>query len=152
MTRGEFLDTLRQQLEGELSPAQIEGHIHYYREYIEQEIAAGKTEEEVLSELGSPVFIARTLLDTAEADAGEYGQETYQTDGYEQEPYQTDEYESKVHTWHVNPLVLRWGIPLVILAVLFLLLMLVGSMLAVIVRFFIPIMLVVLVINIFRKR
>ena len=64
MTKREFLDTLRMQLEGELSPSQIEGHLHYYDEYISEATAAGRRESDVLDELGSPVFIAKTLLET----------------------------------------------------------------------------------------
>ena len=76
MTKREFLDTLRMQLEGELSPSQIEGHLHYYDEYISEATAAGRRESDVLDELGSPVFIAKTLLETAQpADSGEYYEE-----------------------------------------------------------------------------
>ncbi|MFR8171948.1 MAG: DUF1700 domain-containing protein [Marvinbryantia sp.] len=143
MTKREFLDTLRMQLEGELSPSQIEGHLHYYDEYISEATAAGRRESDVLDELGSPVFIAKTLLETAQpADSGEY---------YEEAPRQ-EEFQGRVHTWRIHPLVAKWVFPIVGIAIVLLLLWLIGSVAAFALRFFVPILLIVLVISIFRRR
>ena len=143
MTTREFLDTLRMQLEGELSPSQIEGHLHYYDEYISEATAAGRRESDVLDELGSPVFIAKTLLETAQpADSGEY---------YEEAPRQ-EEFQGRVHTWRIHPLVAKWVFPIVGIAIVLLLLWLIGSVAAFALRFFVPILLIVLVISIFRRR
>lgn len=143
MTKREFLDTLRMQLEGELSPSQIEGHLHYYDEYISEATAAGRRESDVLDELGSPVFIAKTLLETAQpADSGEY---------YEEAPRQ-EEFQGRVHTWRIHPLVAKWVFPIIGIAIVLLLLWLIGSVAAFALRFFVPILLIVLVISIFRRR
>lgn len=143
MTKREFLDTLRMQLEGELSPSQIEGHLHYYDEYISEATAAGRRESDVLDELGSPVFIAKTLLETAQpADSGEY---------YEEAPRQ-EEFQGRVHTWRIHSLVAKWVFPIVGIAIVLLLLWLIGSVAAFALRFFVPILLIVLVISIFRRR
>lgn len=143
MTKREFLDTLRMQLEGELSPSQIEGHLHYYDEYISEATAAGRRESDVLDELGSPVFIAKTLLETAQpADSGEY---------YEEAPRQ-EEFQGRVHTWRIHLLVAKWVFPIVGIAIVLLLLWLIGSVAAFALRFFVPILLIVLVISIFRRR
>ena len=143
MTKREFLDTLRMQLEGELSPSQIEGHLHYYDEYISEATAAGRRESDVLEELGSPVFIAKTLLETAQpADSGEY---------YEEAPQQ-EEFQGRVHTWRIHPLVAKWVFPIVGIAIVLLLLWLIGSVAAFALRFFVPILLIMLVISIFRRR
>lgn len=143
MTKREFLDTLRMQLEGELSPSQIEGHLHYYDEYISEATAAGRRESDVLDELGSPVFIAKTLLETAQpADSGEY---------YEEAPRQ-EEFQGRVHTWRIHPLVAKWVFPIIGIAIVLLLLWLIGSVAAFALRFFVPILLIVLVISISRRR
>lgn len=143
MTKREFLDTLRMQLEGELSPSQIEGHLHYYDEYISEAAAAGRRESDVLDELGSPVFIAKTLLETAQpAGSGEY---------YEETPQQ-EEFQGRVHTWNIHPLVAKWVFPIIGIAIVLFLLWLIGSVAAFALRFFVPILLIVLVISIFRRR
>lgn len=65
MTRAEFIDTLRSRLTGEVSAIEIENTVRYYEEYIEGSMKNGKTEAAVLDELGSPLLIARTIMDTA---------------------------------------------------------------------------------------
>lgn len=157
MTRQEFLNTLQMQLRGELSQAQIDGHLHYYNEYISEGVAAGKTENAVLEELGNPVFIAKTLLEAAKNGShgqdGDYGYTGYgNSNGGAQQSRNTEEfYEEKFHTWHVNPFIAKWVVPAVLIAVLLLILTLVGSAIALVARFIVPILLVVVVIAIFKS-
>lgn len=143
MTKSEFLNTLRMQLQGELSPSQIEGHLHYYNEYISEAVAAGRKESDVLEELGSPVFIAKTLLEASEpVESGP----VYEEDAQE------ETFHGKVHTWHISPVVAKWVLPAAGICIVLLLLSLVGSVIALVARFFVPILLVILVIAIFRSR
>ena len=75
MTRKEFLESLERHLRGQLSENQLRGHVEYYRDYIEKEIASGKTEAEVLDMLGDPWLIAKTLIDSgawSSQETGEY--------------------------------------------------------------------------------
>ncbi len=159
MTKREFLDTLGMQLQGELSREQIEGHIHYYREYIEEAVAAGRPESEVLEELGSPVLIARTLLDAARASG------TYRPEGgtyYREETYESSEdpWEESVedgrgrhvHVWNVNPRALKIIAAVVLCLFLFLLFSLMGSLLVFVIRYFVPIVLICVLIGFFRRR
>lgn len=67
MNRQEFIDTLRRALYGKIDDFTLADHMRYYENYISQEIASGKSEEEVLQELGDPRLIARTILETADA-------------------------------------------------------------------------------------
>ena len=72
MNRDEFLRTLREALSGEISPNIIEENIRYYDAYIADEVRKGRTEEEVIEELGGARVIAKTIIDVAAAggDAG----------------------------------------------------------------------------------
>lgn len=67
MNRQTFIDTLRRALYGKIDDFALADHIQYYEHYISQEIASGRSEEEVLQELGDPRLIARTILETADA-------------------------------------------------------------------------------------
>ena len=67
MNGQEFLDRLEQALQGELSPAQVQSNVVYYREYIREQISGGIAEEEVLAQLGDPRLIARSIVDAAVA-------------------------------------------------------------------------------------
>lgn len=66
MSKQEFLETLRRALARELSESEVADNINYYWNYIEQQIAMGKSEEQVLLELGDPRLIARTILQVDE--------------------------------------------------------------------------------------
>lgn len=77
MTKGEFLITLRRRLTGEVSQKEVERNLLYYEKYITDAVAGGRTEEEVMEELGSPLLIAKTIVETMSADdSGEYGSRT----------------------------------------------------------------------------
>ncbi len=80
MRKTEFLQELREALEGEVSASAIQSNISYYDQYISQEMAKGRSEEEVIEEIGSPRLIARTIIDSNEG-AGE----TYQGGSYTSE-------------------------------------------------------------------
>lgn len=158
MTKREFLNTLQMQLEGELTPSQVEGHLRYYSEYISDAIASGKTEQEVMAELGSPVLIAKTILSTAQV--AENYDSSYQQNGYDsgrndcdyqEEDRQSYYFGGKMHTWNVNTKVLKWVIPIAVGIVLFVVFSLVGSLIMLVARFFVPLLLIVLVISLFRR-
>ncbi|MDO4523397.1 MAG: DUF1700 domain-containing protein [Eubacteriales bacterium] len=149
MNKREFLDTLRAQLTGSLSPTEIEGHLHYYNEYITEAVASGRTEQEVMDELGSPVFIARTLMDAAEVTADE--QETTQA-GYAQSD---DDFVRQKHSgfriFEIYPPVLKWVLPIALVLLLVLAISLLSSVVVLVTRFFVPIVLVILVIKLFQR-
>ena len=67
MDRNEFLLHLRSQLQSEMSAGEIEENIEYYRTYIEEQIGLGRSEEDVLEDLGGPEILARSLLAAREA-------------------------------------------------------------------------------------
>lgn len=165
MGRREFLDTLRTQLQGVLSPSEIEGHLHYYQEYIAESIASGKTEQEVMEELGNPIMIARTLIDSAQAEErreewtyGSFGNQEF-FGGFDSRASENDygeeekgSFKRKIHTFHISPFAAKWVIPLVVILIVFLLLTLLGTVVAFAARFFVPILAVILVIAIVKSR
>lgn len=65
MDRMEFLNILREKLTGTMQEDRIAAHVDYYRDYIDTEIRRGRSETEVLEELGDPRLIAKTLSDTS---------------------------------------------------------------------------------------
>lgn len=65
MNRQEFFAELRAALEGVIIPSAIQDNINYYNHYIDEQIRAGRSEEEVLEELGDARLIARTIIDSA---------------------------------------------------------------------------------------
>ena len=80
MRKTEFLQELREALDGEVSASVIQSNISYYDQYISQEASKGRSEEDVIEEIGSPRLIARTIIDSSEG-AGETGQGSPYTTG-----------------------------------------------------------------------
>lgn len=86
MTKAEFLERLRRALNGNMSAAAVEDNIQFYDSYFSGQIAQGRSEADVLNELGDPRILARTLIDAAEragdARAHEANETQYRTSGY----------------------------------------------------------------------
>lgn len=87
MRRQEFIKELQARLEGELSPAQVQEHIRYYDEYIREGVSAGKTEDEMTASLGSPLLIAKSILETAREAKENAGTSGYSQYGNGQNSY-----------------------------------------------------------------
>ena len=73
MNRQEFIDKLQEALAGEISAGDLQSNLAYYRDYISSEISRGRTEEEVMAELGDPRLIARTIIDAQTAEEESHG-------------------------------------------------------------------------------
>ena len=69
MTKTEFLEGLQEGLNGEVAPQVIRESVDYYNGYITDSIAEGKTEAQVLEELGPVRLIVKSIID-ANAAAG----------------------------------------------------------------------------------
>ena len=93
MNKEAFIDTLRRALYGKVSDYELTDHVRYYEDYIRQEMNRGRSEQEVLEELGDPRLIARTILETSGMKAPEV---EYTID---EEPADHREEGVKVHTF-----------------------------------------------------
>ena len=63
MTKAEFLEKLRIELSSGVTPQVLQENLNYYSQYIDDEIRKGRTESEVLAELGDPWILAKTIVD-----------------------------------------------------------------------------------------
>ena len=84
-------------LGGKVSSGQLTENLEYYEDYINTEIRKGRSEEEVLSELGDPRLIARTIVETGGggqtgqyAEYGEYGEDAGWSGGEEDAGYRPE--------------------------------------------------------------
>ena len=73
MNREEFLRGLENALSGNVPPSVVRDNLRYYDDYIRSERQKGRSESDIMEELGDPRLIARTILDTTPGAAeGEY--------------------------------------------------------------------------------
>lgn len=70
MTKSEFLSKLQEALENDLDGAGVRENLNYYSAYIDGEIRNGRSEAEVLAELGDPWVIAQSVIGMSERKAG----------------------------------------------------------------------------------
>ena len=86
MSREEFLRGLEEALAGEVPGSVVRDNLNYYSSYLSQELAKGRTMEEIIEEIGEPRIVARTIIDStdAAAEAGDYGayEDRSSRDGY----------------------------------------------------------------------
>ena len=77
MRQEEFLRSFQEALAGKVSDTIIQENINYYRNYINNEIRNGKTEDMVLQALGDPRLLAKTI---EESNKFANGDESYTSD------------------------------------------------------------------------
>lgn len=80
MTKRQFMEELRSSLEGMVTQTVVQENLNYYENYINEQMRNGKSEQEILDELGNPRLIARSIIDVKSED-----------DGYVQTEYYEDE-------------------------------------------------------------
>lgn len=68
MTKREFLDKMREALSNDLAEPAVRENIEYYDVYMTDEIERGRSEEELVEEMGDPWMIARTIIDISEPE------------------------------------------------------------------------------------
>lgn len=127
MNKNEFLDGLREALSGDVPPAVVQEQLQYYTDYIRTELQNGRSEDEIMAELGDPRLIARTIEDTTPgAEDGAYepyseGSRFGNGGGYQQGSYRQESPESdsrgSIHFYDLNKW--YWKLLGIVLAVVF---------------------------------
>ena len=155
MTKQEFLEGLRERLLEEGADVLVPENLNYYDSYIEEEKQKGRTEEDVLEELGNPVLIARSILEAAgyevdgipDSDPGRY--DNARTS--EEEQFSQQFSEKREHAEETFRPVTDKILPWVILAgVLFVIVILVLGFFAILSPLLVPILIVVVIVRIVR--
>lgn len=71
MGQEEFLRVFCESLDGQVSDSRIHENVNYYRNYIYEKIKEGKSEAEVIDELGNPRLLAKTVIEKDRFASGE---------------------------------------------------------------------------------
>ena len=141
MSREEFLAGLEEALAGEVPASVIRENLNYYNSYISQEMAKGRT----VDEIGEPRIVARTIIDSSEAAGEAMG------DGYGAFEDAGSTYESRTETSsHVHYFDLsKWYWKLLLMLAVFVVFSaafrLLGGIFALLVRFAGPMLMLLLV-------
>lgn len=142
MNRQQFLNELRNCLEGEVTNQVMNENLSYYDQYFKEQMAAGKSEEEIAAQLGNPILTARTVIDAAAADHDNEYEETIYTEDGEEAPHTSTEFKTFEFKWYHKLLII-----LIIVAVVSLIFTITGAILS----FAAPFLLVILLIYVIRR-
>lgn len=147
MNKQQFLNELRNYLEGEVPQSIINENIAYYDGYFDEQHVLGKTDEEIIEQIGGPTIIAHTIVDSAQDITGSsYGGETiYTEDGDEanDSPLQED---SPFHL-----VTLKWYHKVLALAVVVGVIALLFTLAGAVVSFAGPLLLILLIFYFIRR-
>ncbi len=153
MERNEFVSGLRAALTGKVPQAVVEDNVRYYQNYISQEIAAGRREQDVLEELGDPRLIARTILDT-QGDGyengrsfGSFDEEPEREKGFRAEMNDEGGIDIKYKQFNFNTWYGKLLVALVIILVLVLIGAIIGGILSLVLPILIPVALVIFLVR-----
>lgn len=172
MTKQEFLDSLRAALSGRVSTRAVAENISFYEDYINTQVRMGKSEAQVIEELGDPRLLARTIAEAEKrAGTGSEQEAEYRTadSGYRYESGRQGTYDrgtyghgagqSGAYGYGYNAgrqggkgyRVPLWLVICIVLLVIVLVLSLVFSVLSFLAPVLIPVMLVILTVRLFRR-
>ena len=151
MTRSEFLNKLKEALANDLSGPVIQENVNYYSGYIADEVRKGRSEEEVVAELGDPWAIARTIIESLEIQGNT--QEDY---GYEPNRQNYDQRQQsgtgQVHIFGLDTWWKKLLLVLGIVGVFMLVIAVIGGIFSLLAPILVPLILVIIVFRIIGTR
>lgn len=153
MTRYEFLAKLKEALSMELDEQAVKEHVDYYSSYIMDALAQGRTEEEVLGELGDPWAIARSVINMEEASSsGRTVYDSYDSVKSQSESRYEEQKKAKTYSYQTDS---KWKTLLIILGiigVIALIFTIIGGIISLLMPILVPVIVIMLVFRLFNRR
>lgn len=147
MDRTEFMDRLQRALAGGVNSSQVAENVRYYQDYIDTEIRKGRSEADILSSLGDPRLLAKSIIE-ANKRAG-YVEGTNQNFDEER---QDDRARGGAGTSSGTVRMPGWLIILIVTVVALLIIGVVFRLISLLAPVIIPVLIVVLLYNFIRSR
>ena len=165
MDKKEFLQKLEEALLEKMDISDAAEHIRYYNDYINNEVAKGISEEEVIKKLQSPRLIAKSITSNTNR-ANKYDSNIsnrtekshYSYDNYDNNSYKDDRYKSyssgptfSINGKPINGTVVKIVMFIIGILIVGLIIAALGLMAWVAFNIFLPIILVVLIVSLIRS-
>lgn len=149
MTRQEFITELRTALEGQVSQAVLQDNINYYETYIMQESRKGRTEKEVLEELGNPRLIAKTIIDSTPEEGTRQEYHSYQEESYERTPEFS--FNGRAYSgWKAKAM--KWTTIIALVGIVIGIVALVAGVISLLAPILVPLLIIILVVRILSRK
>lgn len=148
MTKQEFLSRLKEALENGLDNRTVQENMDYYRSYIEEEKATGRSEEEIIGDLGDPWVIAQSIINMAESRSGRengYGSSDVFEDGRRREP------NTQIHTYMVSGWWKRLLFLLGMIGIVLIVFAVIGGLISLVMPVVLPVLVIIMVMRLIRR-
>ena len=158
MTKYEFIDKLKSALENDLNSNCVQGHVNYYNDYITSEVCSGRSEAEVIAELGDPWAIAKTIIASEGADSNSYEEYSYTSTDKEvsrssyENSYNRTSGGPKVHVFGLDSWWKKLLLILGVIGVIMIVFSIITGLISLIAPFILPILVISFVLKLFKKR
>jgi len=154
MNKHEFISKLKNALENDLNSNSVQGHVNYYTDYINNEIRNGRSEAEVIAELGDPWAIAKTIIDSEGAGSSSY--EEYSYTSTEDEVSRRNAHGSssggpKVHVFGLDSWWKKLLLILGVIGVVMIVFSIITGLISLIAPFILPFVFITLIIRLFKN-
>lgn len=149
MTKREFLEKLRVALAEDLGSAAVQEQVAFYRQYIEDEVRKGRSEEAVTAELGDPWAIARTIIDSAEMQGNGGGAYDYEPERQSRTDYRED---AHIHVFGFDTWWKKLLLILGVVGILLLVIAVIGGIFSLLLPILVPLVLISLIFRLLDGR
>lgn len=154
MTKREFLNRLKEALENGLDSRAVQENMDYYRSYIEEEAGGGRSEEEVIEDLGDPWVIAQSVINMAEnrsASEGGYRTGGMYDDGRTGNADGQSYSNTQIHTYMINGWWKRLLFLLGIIGIVLIVFAVIGGLISLVMPVLLPVLVVIMVMRLVRR-
>lgn len=154
MTKYEFISKLKSSLENELNSNSVQEHVNYYNDYITSEVCSGRSESDVIAELGDPWAIAKTIIDSEGAGSNSY--EEYSYTSTEEEVSRRNSHSNssggpKVHIFGLDSWWKKLLLILGVIGVVMIVFSIITGLISLIAPFILPLVFISLIIRLFKN-
>lgn len=158
MTKHEFIDKLKNALESDLNSSAVQEHVNYYNDYISNEIRNGRSESDVIAELGDPWAIAKNILTSADIHSDKHEEYSYTSakedmrgrGGYENS-YDRSSANPNVHIFGLDSWWKKLLVILGIIGVVMIVFSIITGLISLIAPFVLPIIFITLILRLFKN-
>ena len=159
MTKYEFISKLKAALENDLSGNSVQEHVNYYNDYISNEVRNGRSESDVIAELGDPWAIAKNII--ASEDTGSNTYDEYSYTSTEEEVSNRGGYGNsydrtsggpKVHVFGLDKWWKKLLLVLGIIGVVMIVFSIVTGLISLLAPFILPILIISFIFKLLKKR
>lgn len=147
MSRYDFIEKLRAALSGKATQSTINESVRYYEEYFDTELRKGKSEEEVLRQLGDPRLLAKSIIEANK----QVSRTSSGAEGYSDTvDFETENGRRSAHMYGDGGeyKIQKWVLILIAVLVVLFIISLVGTVLRFVLRIVIPVVLILAAVKI----